>query len=366
MVLDANVILADPRLRSERWNQLADSRTTFGTRVCVPAIAIDEAKARFTSSRNRLNRNVREAARGMSAEAKRSVEEAIVQTEREISEYPEWLDGELRRLGVEILPPPEIAHTEIAKRAISRARPFNEQGNGYRDTLHWLSLVELAKVSGDEDYVFVSADAIFADSTGMIHDDLRAEVEAELGGGTIKLAQSMGSVEIPGRYRGVVQRTDLEQPLIERLREAILSESLMQDVPPLEFGLPGARWIEVAAVASEDLHIDTFVVHELTGDRSLEIEFAVDVIVQFSVSSVVGNDPEYLGLENEYIDRKVRFSGVAVVEGSGHEIDAITELDATLAHREGALLADLVLATPPLHRYSDELRRPPRTVALWP
>ena len=135
----------------------------------------------------------------------------------------------------------------------------------------------------------------------------------------------------------------------------------MQDVPPLEFGFAGADWIEVAVVASDDLHIDTFVVHELRRDRSLEIEFVVDVIVQFSVSSVVGNDPEYLGLENEYFDGKVRFSGVAVVEVSGDEIDAITELDATLAHREGALLADLVLAAPP-----SRTRRPPRTVALWP
>jgi hypothetical protein len=363
--LDANVLVADPRLKSERWAQLAGTRGTFGTRIAVPQIAVEEAKAQFQTWHEKIVGSVVKASRGMSSDARALIEAAIVQTKQEASDYPAWLDAKLEELHVQLLPPPVDDHLTVALRAIARTRPFKESGDGYRDTLHWLSLLELVS-DNDDDYVLVTGDAAFRGAGEELHPSLSEEIEELLSDGKVTLVQTLAEVQVPGRYRADVNRPDLEDPLLATLRDAILGAYLMQSADPTEFGLLGVDWVEVAAVAPEELELVAFTARELTGLPMVEIEFEVDVILQFLTSTVVGSEPD-LGLSHASIDRKVRFSGTALAtKNDDAEIDSISELSVTLILKDGTTLADVAFGYGGSKPVPDDLRRAPKTIDLWP
>jgi hypothetical protein len=78
-----------------------------------------------------------------------------VQTAREAVEA--WADAYeastfLQDAGVVIRPTPTVSHDVLAQRAIDRTRPFNEHGGGYRDTLHWYTVLDVIAIdwAGDD------------------------------------------------------------------------------------------------------------------------------------------------------------------------------------------------------------------------
>jgi hypothetical protein len=64
-------------------------------------------------------------------------------------------------LGIKVMDWPSVSHRELVARAVSRTPPFDQKGSGYRDSLVWADVAELAK-SG-HDVVLASEDRIFAD-----------------------------------------------------------------------------------------------------------------------------------------------------------------------------------------------------------
>ena len=66
---------------------------------------------------------------------------------------------------------PTNTHEEVVKRATSRRKPFDEKGSGYRDTLIWFNILELAGELDGRIYL-VARDKDFRDNSGNLHDDL--------------------------------------------------------------------------------------------------------------------------------------------------------------------------------------------------
>lgn len=81
---------------------------------------------------------------------------------------------------VELAEWPEVDSKSMAERELSRRRPFwdKEPGTiGHRDTLIWMSVLELVRKAVDEVVVFVTADKGFLEGTEL-HPDLIADLEA--------------------------------------------------------------------------------------------------------------------------------------------------------------------------------------------
>lgn len=135
VVLDANTIVGDAMFKSERWAQLADAVAEGSLRVIVPRIVVEEAKRNRIADRQDLARGLNKAANRASAEAKKHVRAAVDQCLTEARDYPDFLEKKLIALGFEIAPTVTVPHDQIAGRALARRRPFDESGNGYRDTL---------------------------------------------------------------------------------------------------------------------------------------------------------------------------------------------------------------------------------------
>ena len=94
---------------------------------------------------------------------------------QETAAFENRLIAQLDEAQANVLPYPETAHASIVRRAISRQRPFDEKGSGYRDTLIWLSVLEIAGAT-DMNVVLVSGDSDFKDDADNLHPDLINEL----------------------------------------------------------------------------------------------------------------------------------------------------------------------------------------------
>ncbi|TGB45478.1 PIN domain-containing protein [Mycolicibacterium peregrinum] len=94
-----------------------------------------------------------------------------------------------RQLGIEILPWPDTSHADLVSRAVSRTPPFDIKGGGYRDSLVWASVLELAEQG--KDVALVSADRAFAGSDNTLATALAAEVDPLPG--SVELVRDFGA-----------------------------------------------------------------------------------------------------------------------------------------------------------------------------
>src|SRR5262249_9572490 len=96
---------------------------------------------------------------------------------RHVNRYDAYMKEKLKATGAVIVPYPTSSHEVVSRRAIERRKPLDDKGSGYRDTLIWLSMLELLK-SEPTNLIFVTANhRDFAEGTSL-HSDLRTDLDA--------------------------------------------------------------------------------------------------------------------------------------------------------------------------------------------
>ena len=180
LVLDSTELCADWFLRSIEYRiATKDGRIT----LALPAVVLLEAQANFGHK---------------AAEELRAISGQLIRLERmgfrdirlpetEDSYASQILDI-LEEREVSVLPWPTISHEEVSTRAIGRNPPFDSKGSGYRDTLVWLSALDLAR--DGKTVVLASKDRAFCDPA---LEALASPLAAEMAGlpGTVTLSRNI-------------------------------------------------------------------------------------------------------------------------------------------------------------------------------
>ena len=155
IVLDANVLVASPRLQSREWSSLIDNASDWRVRIVVPEVAVMEAVNVVT--RNWASRRAKVAALDVGVfDVGASHTAMLKEIDTQIAGYEDLLRSRIEQAGVEIVPTPEVPHMEIARRASEGRAPFTKDKDGYRDTLIWYSVLAVAHDNPDTDVWFVS------------------------------------------------------------------------------------------------------------------------------------------------------------------------------------------------------------------
>ncbi len=216
VVIDTSAFGEDLAFRGSGVRSLLAGGRTAGLQFIVPIVVVDELVGRFkkrvareqkrrsdtSSDLVRLvpERRPRPSLFGDSyPEAFEHLIENLQESDQswpELDEladqYRAWLEGVLERNGWEIRFYPAATHQDLTRRAIDRAKPFNEAGNGYRDALIWETALEILADS-DKSILFVSENSKdFADSDGQLHPDLCSDLE--VGGYLRDRVQLVGSI----------------------------------------------------------------------------------------------------------------------------------------------------------------------------
>ena len=174
IVLDATTVIAEGYGRSARFRTLLSASAAAGYTVYIPRVAIAETAGKFSRELDRHSQSARRTLGQLSRLLGERPEspDLKIDPEAETTLFEEALLEQLSDADVSILPYPEVAHEELANRAISRKRPFDEKGSGYRDALIWFSILRLASES-DDPILLVAGDEDFGDGKkGVLHSDL--------------------------------------------------------------------------------------------------------------------------------------------------------------------------------------------------
>ena len=248
IILDANALIDEGYGDSSKAHELLSIAGSLGFQVHVPKVVLEELVGHYS---RRLEKAI-SAMSGHIADlawlVHRELDYPIYESDRQ-NESKCFRDRLLARLAAANVKTPNYptnTHEEVVKRATYRRRPFDDRGSGYRDTLIWFNILDLA-VELDGRILLVARDKDFGDKSGNLHNDLMDDLTSnEQPKDRIVLVSSIKEL-MEQHIHPNVQQT-FEQDPLEMLKAVgfdvvgaitpwILAAFLNADLDPREVGL---------------------------------------------------------------------------------------------------------------------------------
>lgn len=162
VLLDTTVLGADALCGGDAWQALALGASSWGVRIGVTEVTVAEAVGNY----GREIEKKRTGLRGWAEKRLGSLglwpvfETADAALTDAAENYADRLRERLELAGADILPVADVSHIELVGRASARKRPCDDDGDGYRDTLNWLTLLALAKAEPGQEIIWVSRNTL--------------------------------------------------------------------------------------------------------------------------------------------------------------------------------------------------------------
>ncbi|MFI8659728.1 PIN domain-containing protein [Rhodococcus qingshengii] len=157
VVVDTNILCNTPLLQDAALQSFSENAVERRIKVVVPEVVIMETV-------NVVRRNWQEELRKLSIlrinsfGVRDELERIASAGAARIASYEGDLLARLDVLGFDVVPVPNISHMEIARRASESTAPYlaNSTKENYRDTLIWLTVLDIAKKKPDDIVWFLS------------------------------------------------------------------------------------------------------------------------------------------------------------------------------------------------------------------
>ena len=178
--LDANALNQDPMCSGAVWHVLAHAPTEWDLRLMTSEIAVAEAVASYY---RRIDNELVKIGKATSAlgslGAAAEITALVSALQRRRAGYREHLESSLVAAKVEVVSAPDVSHMTVVARSVTRRRPCDDKGDGYRDTLIWITLLEIARANAEDEVVLVTKDGDFLDDErSSLHPHLVEDLEA--------------------------------------------------------------------------------------------------------------------------------------------------------------------------------------------
>ena len=266
IVLDANIFLSDLSLRSQKLRLLVEYAERTESTICVPDVVLREVEA-----------HVGRLAEGHLA-AIGSAYDFLEQAAEQAEERPKLLSPQdiasqfIKRLKLRyhisersILTASPAHLIELVERATKRLKPLSDRGEGFRDGLIWLEILDLIRAGGDqaEPVIFISSNSRDFGAEDQLHKALHDDVTSVHG--RLEYYSSLDSFLKKHAEKIAFITTEFVHELLDPdflAREVIAMDS-MRSRPPIR------RWFarrysgipEKAAVTSLELGLEDFYVY---------------------------------------------------------------------------------------------------------
>ena len=345
IMLDANALVDDTRFEKSAWTQLTKAIEMGTTRVVVPDIAVREARRRYATGRDKMAREIRSRAQNAPTLGRDLVMQGADAVVKDGLDYdPAPL---LRARGATLVPAPDIDHETVADRAIQRVPPFDKDGNGYRDTLHWFSFLELLRGGYGNEHVLVTNDnAFYADTGGedrlRPHPELMAEAASALGidadspelDQNVRFLRNLSELEVPHQYEGDPYDPGYDDAFALFLMNQECKAGGALDLSVWELGWRGWDSSDPHITQGADLlHAEA---RRLSFTDDIEIRFEVTGDVTYVLTRYEQHDDTDPDIILEQRTRTIIMTGRAIVPNAGPEYMTIIGAEARRFHLSGS------------------------------
>lgn len=179
ILLDTNPIISDGFGRSANFNRFLELAHEHGITVYVPSVVLDEVVGRFAKD---LSDSVEKANAELAFMSRRVARDlgtfnTVLDVNKEVGSFRSEFSTRLAEAGVAVPQYPIVSHRDVTDRAIYRRKPFRDKGVGYRDTLIWLTALELADQVEDNIVLVTNNIQDFGDGSTRLHGQLQEDLE---------------------------------------------------------------------------------------------------------------------------------------------------------------------------------------------
>ena len=176
VALDTCIIGQDFNLDGISFRLLFDNQHFGKHKVVVPEVVVQETVNHF---RERLAAEVGKAA-AAGREIAKMTGEAITSPPTDQKKAVEIYERTLRHRvgygGSSILPLPKVTQQKLLDRALTRRKPFNTGGNGYRDALIWECILKYARAHPKDRIAFLTNNTKDFCESEKLHPDLTKDL----------------------------------------------------------------------------------------------------------------------------------------------------------------------------------------------
>ena len=184
VILDTNIFRSDITLRSKEFTILLDYLSKTESKLMIPQIILDEIKGLFKRT---LIERITELKKNINninlilTDNNSHINVKDYDVDFETSEYENFLINKLKINKNNIIPYNNEFLPEISMRAINRQKPSGDKGQGFRDTMIWLTIKEHCKKSYEKQISFISnnTDDFGNSDKNNLHESLIDECEKE-------------------------------------------------------------------------------------------------------------------------------------------------------------------------------------------
>jgi hypothetical protein len=248
--IDANSLMQDPMCGGAVWQVMAHAPASWELELVTSEVAVAEAVAGYQRAIAEAVTALGKAARSWGRlGAQGHADAARVALEQKAGEYHGHLMDSLSAVGVNVLAAPDVPHMELVARSVARTPPCDDQGNGYRDTLIWMTLLRLAADRTDAHITLVTNDADFMDSerTGL-HPDLCEDLDVIDARDRVDLQQALADVVLDLAQRNAGEndvkalRAELRDETVRQYIESLLGNVVGRPLDLRMCALPSSQW----------------------------------------------------------------------------------------------------------------------------
>jgi hypothetical protein len=259
--------------------------------------------------------------------------------------FPPRLDAQLADLNVDVVDPPDVPHMDLVTRASIRRRPCDDNGNGYRDTLIWLTLIELAKSTNDavalvsDNYKDFGVTGAQSDDRSL-HAQLIEDLEAAGLNGRVTWFRALDELVLSIAAQNSAAPTDdlrsvgdqLERDaVIEHISTQILPGLIGHAVDPDGCGLPlsaTSGWItSIQSVDPNDIELTA--TESPSGESLVGFAFPATAEIDIDNHPDFGPLPDQPGGDPASLVKTLQFAGLVVRDRFHRPTDAeVTEIRA--------------------------------------
>ncbi|WP_406505745.1 PIN domain-containing protein [Streptomyces sp. NBC_01602] len=348
VVLDTTAFSSDFMCSGTAWRVLAHASKAWGLQIRVPEVVVAEAIGGYEREIGHASLAVDKIVTKYAGRLGLGQQfgDFLESLQERRSDYQERLSQLIEDLGGSVLPPPEVPHMELTRRAASRRKPCDQKGDGYRDTLNWLLVLEIAQSNPEETIFWVTDNSTdFAnEEKNDLHEDLLEDLEGVGAEGRVRWSNDLSSLLLSlaashydessddlRKVRDSLQRGAITEFVIASVLPAVVKKS----VSPRRCGLPlGSLMPEILAVQGvQSLELEVKGVAE-QGGAFAEFSFTAEALIGLDLVDAEAEIPE--GFErgdgvnrSATVLKELSFQGLIELDSYGRPVSGeVSNVDA--------------------------------------
>lgn len=182
VILDSNIFRSDLPLKSKEIEVLIDYLYKSKSSLLMPKIILEEIRHLYRRQLiDNINkyRSICRNIRGIIFDINTKIETTEIDIEEQVENYINFVKRKFNITNEKIIDYKPEYLNEVVARATQRKKPCGTDGQGFRDTILWLTILDCAKSDNNWQIVFISSNTEdFANKeTSSLHEDLLNDIQ---------------------------------------------------------------------------------------------------------------------------------------------------------------------------------------------